>query len=91
MASSDRAVPFRADLLWRPLDLKCIGWFRSVHVGSVSVLLWTVRSRSNGGKQIGSPRVPGVVGDGIGGGAVPRCLPAMDLRCSPVVMDSTTM
>jgi hypothetical protein len=36
-----------------------------------------VRSRSNGGKQIGSPRVPGVFGDGAGGGAAPRWMPAV--------------
>jgi hypothetical protein len=90
VASSDRAVPFRTDLRWWPLDLKCIGWFRSARVGSVSVLLWTVRSRSNGGKQIGSPRVPGVIGDGAGGGAVPRCLSATDLPCSPVMRKWST-
>jgi hypothetical protein len=48
VASSDRAIPFRADLRWWPLDLKCIGWFRSSHVGSVSELNSALGSRSNG-------------------------------------------
>jgi hypothetical protein len=54
MAPSGWQVPLRTDLVCEPSDFKRIGWFRSARVGSVSDLMWTARSRSNGWSQIGT-------------------------------------
>jgi hypothetical protein len=60
----DWGIPVRTDLQRGALDLIRSGRTRSSRTGSISVLLWTVRSRSNGGKQIGSPRVSREVNSG---------------------------
>jgi hypothetical protein len=51
VALSDRPVPFRADSRFKPLDLKCIGWFRIEGTNSVFHKIGATRSGSDGAEE----------------------------------------
>jgi hypothetical protein len=74
VASSVRPVPFWTDPHFKPLDLKCIGWFRTEDTDLMFHKIGATRSGSDGAEERGGRSHRGARFPVVGGEVAARWL-----------------